>query len=681
MISFLNSGIFVALIAVAIPLLIHLINRRKQIRIKFSTVRFLKSIEEKRIKKIKLYQILLILIRTLLILCLVLAFARPTVMNSLNVSQTTAHSTVVIILDNGINMQGYDKAGNRFLRAREKGRLIRAQYRDTDRILIFSSQNPENILMDSVSIQALSCSYTSADWRYSIETARRFFISNPNINQDLFILSDFQFNDPFFSDALKSVEPARTHLVQIRDGKSANVSIDSMVIRNKIFEIGKPVQMDVSVHNSSGTRWDDMEIHLFLNDQRAAYQKVSLDPLENRVIPLSFLLRNNQRLQGYVEISDDDLLADNRYYFAVPVPDQLKVLFVENETYPYFDAALNTIDLHTNLKITREKYMSWARQPFDDFQILFLSNPSMVSPVLIQRLATYLDQGGCLFLMPGDKNEIPAFNQICQNLDFSIRLTSIREVAQREEFFTLNNENWNQPLFKDIFRNTAGDLSHPQFYKYFQVQTGGGYEEILTFNTHDPFILRSFRESGSVYLITSRMEDAWTDLHYKGIFLPLMVRLFLLGATNSSRLSQSMNISHHMTMYLKPPKNYRDFFILSSDGNKNKIINQARGSGITIDLETISNPGIYTLLADMEELMAIPVNADTRSLRPPFINPDNLSGKTNHLHLVTEKEDLAEMIHGQRTGIELGKLFFLLAVTVLFLELWLVKKTEGQKVT
>jgi mannose/fructose/N-acetylgalactosamine-specific phosphotransferase system component IIC len=76
MLSFLNGGILIALLAVAIPLLIHLINRQNQIKIKFSTLRFLKTIEEKRIKKIKIYQLLLILLRSLIILFLVLSFAR-----------------------------------------------------------------------------------------------------------------------------------------------------------------------------------------------------------------------------------------------------------------------------------------------------------------------------------------------------------------------------------------------------------------------------------------------------------------------------------------------------------------------------------------------------------------------------------------------------------------------------
>jgi len=680
MVSFLNSGILVALIAVTIPLLIHLINRHKQIRIKFSTIQFLKSIEAKRIKKIKLYQILLILVRTLLLIFLVLAFARPTIMNSAFLNQASAHSTVVIILDNGINMQVYDKSGNRFNRAKEKLMQIRAQYTDTDQILVLPAQDPERILSDSAAISTLLCSYTVADWRYSVEIAYRYFISHPNINKDLYILSDFQFHDPSFPETLKQLENIRLHLVHILHGMTTNISIDTVMIRNKIFETGQPVHLDVSLHNSSNVRCDDRDIHLFLQEQRIAYQKVSLEPLESKIIPLSFQLKNDQKLQGYVELGDDDLLADNRYYFAVQVPDQINVLFVEDQISQYFDAALNSIDLNTNLNITREKYTSWARQRFDDFQILFLSNLETLSPVLIQRLGTYSEQGGCIIFMPGDKTDISEFNRLCRNLNFNIQLNSIRQVAQSEEYFTLYPENWNQPVFSDIFRNTAVDLSNPHFYKYFQIHSDADYERILSFNTHEPFILRTINGNRSMFLITSSIDDLWTDLHYKGIFLPLMVRIFFLGSANPNRLNQSISISQEMLVHLKPPKNYRDFFIQSSDGIKNKIITRTRGAEIIFDLHTITTPGNYKLFADADELLTVAVNANPRSLIPPFIELKHVSSLSDHIDLIPENDDLSKIIDEQRSGTELGKFLVLLAVTILFLEIILVKKIEGQKI-
>ena len=118
MFTFLNSIILSALFAALIPLLIHLFNKQKTKKIKFSSLRFLKKLEKRRLKKVKIYQILLIIIRTLLIIFLILAFARPTFAGAWSILQEpSTNTTAVVILDDGLSMRQYDSGGNRFNRA------------------------------------------------------------------------------------------------------------------------------------------------------------------------------------------------------------------------------------------------------------------------------------------------------------------------------------------------------------------------------------------------------------------------------------------------------------------------------------------------------------------------------------------------------------------------------------
>ena len=128
MFTFLNSIVLSALFAALIPLLIHLFNKQKTKRIKFSSLRFLKKMEKRLLKKVKIYQILLIIIRTLLILLLVLAFARPTISGAWSILQEpSANTTAVVILDDGLNMRQYDTSGNRFNRATAKLNQVLSQ--------------------------------------------------------------------------------------------------------------------------------------------------------------------------------------------------------------------------------------------------------------------------------------------------------------------------------------------------------------------------------------------------------------------------------------------------------------------------------------------------------------------------------------------------------------------------
>ena len=80
--TFLNGAFLFAALAALLPLLIHLISRRRVATIDFSSLRFLKELERKRIRRVRLRQILLLIVRSLIILAAALSLARPTLKGS-----------------------------------------------------------------------------------------------------------------------------------------------------------------------------------------------------------------------------------------------------------------------------------------------------------------------------------------------------------------------------------------------------------------------------------------------------------------------------------------------------------------------------------------------------------------------------------------------------------------------
>ncbi|HTY01249.1 MAG TPA: BatA domain-containing protein, partial [Bacteroidota bacterium] len=75
--TFLNPFMLFGLVAASVPLVIHLLNLRKLRTVDFSSLRFLKELQRSSIRRVKIRQWLLLAIRTLLIVTLVFAFARP----------------------------------------------------------------------------------------------------------------------------------------------------------------------------------------------------------------------------------------------------------------------------------------------------------------------------------------------------------------------------------------------------------------------------------------------------------------------------------------------------------------------------------------------------------------------------------------------------------------------------
>jgi len=66
--GFLNAAFLIGLIAGAVPVIIHLLNRRRVKRVKFSSLEFLEEVNRQRMRRINLRRILILLLRTLAVI-------------------------------------------------------------------------------------------------------------------------------------------------------------------------------------------------------------------------------------------------------------------------------------------------------------------------------------------------------------------------------------------------------------------------------------------------------------------------------------------------------------------------------------------------------------------------------------------------------------------------------------
>ena len=425
MFTFINTSVLTLLFAILIPLLIHLFNKKRKKKIKFSSIRFLQILEKQRLKRLKLYEYLLILLRTLIILILIFAFARPTLMNKSFLSNRGARTTSVIIVDSGINMRGYDELGNRFKRSGDRLKTLLNSFNPEDQVFVIRTTKPKNILTNPLPSIGTNASFIPGQWESSLAEAKKLFADNPNFNRELFILSDFQFQDKNFLEFIKSFRDLRVFFLKIGSTPIINIGIDTVEIKNQIFELNKPVNIDVHLRSTGPLKTDPVEVHLFVNNQRVSHNRTSLNKSEKTVIPLTFQPKESGLINCYIEISDDDLLSDNRYYFSIRIPAEIRTLFVDDDPSIFLKAAFSSLSEKTNIRTVREKYSSWARQNFQQFDIIFMSDFSRLSKPIISRLKEYLDTGRSIILMPGLKTLPVDFNQDFSTLGISSKILQI----------------------------------------------------------------------------------------------------------------------------------------------------------------------------------------------------------------------------------------------------------------
>src|SRR4051812_9513154 len=107
-ILFTNLAMLAGLSALALPVVIHLLLKRRKQRLRFSTLRFFQQHDEHSSQRRKLRNLLLLAVRLLLLAALVLAFARPYRPNSNTAARTDNPRLAILVVDRSVSMQASD---------------------------------------------------------------------------------------------------------------------------------------------------------------------------------------------------------------------------------------------------------------------------------------------------------------------------------------------------------------------------------------------------------------------------------------------------------------------------------------------------------------------------------------------------------------------------------------------
>ena len=101
--SFLVPSVLWGLIAATIPLLIHLFSIRRTQTVDFSSIQFIKELEHETIRRLKIRQLILLILRTLAIVLIVLSFARPVKLGYFPVGSSQS-TQMIFLVDNSASM-------------------------------------------------------------------------------------------------------------------------------------------------------------------------------------------------------------------------------------------------------------------------------------------------------------------------------------------------------------------------------------------------------------------------------------------------------------------------------------------------------------------------------------------------------------------------------------------------
>jgi hypothetical protein len=679
--SFLSPALFLALIPLAVlPLVIHLLNKGFPRHFNFPSIELIRATMARRSKPHRWRHWILLLLRTLFLLLLLLAFLRPVLKRFGSNPADVSGRQILIVLDHSVSME--DKGDGPTSRERavhEADKLLDSLGADdTVNILLLEPELTTCFMSfskDSAEakrfLSRLKPGFGRADINVANAVAARL-IGQTAARPEVYYISDFARRKWANAD-FKALPPAaKLFFVDAGPARRDNRAIlDARPAQTQMLA-GDTVMLSVSVGNYSGEAFNG-RITATLDKKFSFDQEISIAPWSEEKISMPVSVGAPGLHLCEVRLPPDALEYDNHFYLTLAVLEKEEVLIVtdapedrRNGAY-FLKTALNPFanDAGSLLpRIIPSSEISPAR--LAGVQKMFFTQVNRLAPEVCDAAMKFLFRGGGLVYFldgPADTENLAALEKITGANSLPMRLsrrnvaTNITAGAQQ-----IVRGDFKSPYLKLFQGNARQDLALLEFYDYYQAGATGAGGVLLEYGDGSPAMAALHHGLGTLLLLNFSAGEFSSNLARQRIFPAWMQDL--VKALSTSEAPPSFHIFGE-TLQTEIWRNEMRDDLLSPSGAAVNTKRELDGErcGLTF---TPAELGFYTL-GSPRLAYAFAVNAatDQSDLRPidKSILPTEFA-ENHEAHLVSGGDNYDELARGR----PIFQRFIFAALVVLLLE-------------
>jgi len=539
--SFANIGMLVWGLAIAIPIAVHLWNRRTQHVMRWAAMEFLLAAAQKQSRRILLEQWILLAVRVAILGLLALALADPllsgfSLPNLAPVSRPRRHT--ILVIDTSYSMaalSGEQLAGRQTLFELAKARAIdvvqRAQQGDGFTLLTLGSP-PQTIIGDPAfeaddvvrEIKAMTVSQRGADLVATIEEVGRVadYASRHHAgltSSQVIIFSDLGRTSwdaatlPDLRQRLAGLaKKADLFLSEVGEITDDNVVIDGLTTSTPLAPVHRTMTFESVVRNYS-LREQRRRVEFFVDGTGVTQQSLTV-PAEGSSVA-TFSHRFDVPGQHVVEsrIESDRLNLDNHRWLCVVTPKVIRVLCVEGATDAARFVALALAPDPGGSSDFQPRVISDHRLrdvELHDYDCVVLCNVTSLDDEVRRRLYKFVQAGGGLVTILGDRVQPRSYNESLAGDSPNQQLfPAVLGELVKGGPHPLDAMQYQHPLVA-AFRGheRAGLLTLP-IWRYFRLEPRPGTEIALAFVSGDPALTsRNIGHGRSIMLATAADADS-----------------------------------------------------------------------------------------------------------------------------------------------------------------------------
>ena len=641
--QFKNPEILYFLALLIIPVLIHLFQLQKFVKVPFTNVAFLQKIQQQTRKSSRIKKWLILASRLLLLTAVIFAFSQPYFSNKDRLKK----QHTFIYLDNSLSTNSRGEKGDLLKvavqeiienTAAENAYSLRTNadfYKDLNKenlkkILLKVVKTPKKLNLSSILLQI------------DQENKLRSNTSNKSV-----LISDFQTSYP------KKFTNVTTpfSVVKLEATKKDNLSIDSVFINNKN---ANNFTVNVILRNQ-GPKKNKVPIAIFNGEKLISKQSFLIEKDVQKTI--AFTIANASNFLGKIELNlPDTYLHDNQYYFTLNNNEKTPILTIGMNA-PF----LSKIYTQKEFKLTNSLPENVNYNTLQNQQLIVLNELENIPVTLTNSLVKFSKNGGTIVIIPNEKIAISSYNQLLKKLN----LGAVEPV--RKDTLKITDINYTHPIFKNVFSKKVKNFQYPTVQSHYPYK--GVLSKIVSFQNNTAFI--SQLANSKTYYISSALNKNNSNF----LNSPLIVPIFYnFGELSFKQSKLAYRIDQENTIAIATKMGKDEILVIAKNNASFIPLQQTYQNKVVI--KTKEQPlvaGFYAVLKENINIKDLAYNYPKEESLLNFRDVNVIKRNNKNSTISSSIREVFEEINKNNEVHWLWKWFLALAFVSLLLELLILK--------
>ena len=598
------------LLALAIPILLHLLQLRRFKRVSFSNVSFLKDVQKETQSRHRLRNLLILLSRLLAFAALILAFADP-LRAPESGQKTTAQQAVSIYVDNSPSMMASGEVGPLIQEAKQKASALVEAFSETDKFHVFTSAfdgRDQRFVTQSEALEriaAIQLSSHAPKLESVVQRGLDQFQHADGATPRGFWITDLQKSSHDIGGLNEPDTTVKWHVVPVKANEVPNVWIDSVWFDAPLALKDKPATLHVRIQHDALEGVDALPLTLEVDGVTEALGSFNLIP----GLPTDTVLRfthggiGSHRLQ--VSLEDAPVRFDDVHHLGYDVQGNLNVFHWTDADAPFrkvsqwvdqaFESARPLIQFERGTSLP-------SPQTLAGFDFVVADGLSQASAGALELVTRFVKGGGSVLVIPDSAGA--GIAEMCSALQFN------EPRGWNDEAGRVDQVNWTHPFYEGVFRAVPSKVDWPSYDRILNRTPTGREEMLIEAANGAPYLslIRGSEGLGDIYLLGTCLETG--NLVRHGLFVPSLLRM-----AESSRSVQARQLflgrDQAMTLTLSPEEmldmNSKSTWSIEGVGNSSaateavSIVPEVRTTSDGLRLgwgDGLKEPGIYEVKWD-----------------------------------------------------------------------------------